>query len=145
MGNVGCVGMRRREPQHLIDERYEGRGLEVYTVDGEKLTGLVDEVATFEIGMVVEGKPVVVNRKSIAYVVTGLSDIHGWSQEECCEKDFVLDEDFIGADVVVKLVNGGELSGRLMKISRYEIGVVQGNRAYIIPRRSISFIRIVSR
>ncbi|RLG85391.1 MAG: hypothetical protein DRO39_05720 [Thermoprotei archaeon] len=137
--------MRRREQQHLIDTRYEGRGLEVYTVDGEKLTGLVDEVATFEIGMVVEGRPVVVNRKAILYAVTGLSDIHGWHPEECCESDYVLDEDFIGADVVVKLVNGSEISGRLMKLSRYEIGVVQGNRAYIIPRRSISFVKIMSR
>ena len=137
--------MRRREQQYLIDNRYEGRSLEIYTVDGEKLLGLVDEVATFEIGMVVEGKPVVVNRKAILYVVTGLSDIHGWSQEECCESDYVLDEDFIGSDVVVKLVNGNEINGRLMKVSRYELGVVQGNKAFIIPRRSVSFVRIVSR
>jgi len=137
--------MRRRGQQYLIDDRYEGRSLEVYTIDGEKLLGLVDEVATFELGMVVEGEPVVVNRKAILYVVTGLSDIHGWSQAECCENDYVLDEDFIGSDVVVKLVNGDEINGRLMKVSRYELGVVQGNRAFIIPRRSVSFVRITSR
>ena len=124
----------------VVDKRFEGRGLEVYTVDGEKLVGLVDEVSANEIGMLVEGTPIIVERSAILYMVTGLTDIHGIA--EGCEKDFVLDEEFIGRDVIVRLVNGTELKGRLLKVSRYEIGLAQENRALIIPRHSISFIKI---
>ena len=130
----------RKASQHVIDERFEGRSLEVYTVDGDKLVGLVDEVSRHEIGMIIEGKPVVVERSSILYVITGLSDIHGAGS--ACERDYVLDESFVGYDVTVRLINGSEISGRLLKISRDEIGIAQENRALIVPRRSIVFIRI---
>ncbi len=131
---------QRKRSGMVVDKRFEGRGLEVYTVDGEKLVGLVDEVSANEIGMLVEGTPIIVERSAILYMVTGLTDIHGIA--EGCEKDFVLDEEFIGRDVIVRLVNGTELKGRLLKVSRYEIGLAQENRALIIPRHSISFIKI---
>ncbi len=127
----------------IIDERFEGRSLEVHTIDGEKLVGLVDEVAINEIGMIVENVPTIIPRTSILYVITGLSDIHGGG--ECCEKDFVLDESFVGYDVVVRLINGQEVKGRLMKVFREEIGIAIENRAYIIPRMAISFIRVLKR
>ena len=130
----------RKAAQQIIDERFEGRSLEVYTVDGDKLVGLVDEIGRHEIGMIVEGKPVVVERRAILYIVTGLSDIHGAGSG--CERDYVLDESFVGYDVTVRLVNGNEISGRLLKVSREEIGIAQENRAIIVPRRSIVFIRI---
>ncbi len=133
----------KRRGHYVIDERFEGRSLELYTVDGEKLMGLVDEVAVNEIGMLVENTPVIVNRSAILYAVTGLTDIHGYG--ECCEKEYVLDEDFIGCDVIVRLINGQEISGRLMKVSKNEIGISQENRAIIIPRSSISFVKIVHR
>ncbi len=132
-------GQRKRGGM-IVDERFEGRGLEVHTVDGEKLVGLVDEVAVNEIGMLVEGTPVIVERNAILYMVTGLTDIHG--VVEGCEKEFVLDEEFVGRDVVVKLVNGLEIKGRLLKVTRLEIGLAQENRAVIIPRHAISFVRI---
>ncbi len=125
----------------IIDERFVGRSLEIYTVDGDKLLGLVDEVACNEIGMLVEGKPIIVERRAILYAVTGLTDVHGIS--EGCEKEFVLNEEFIGRDLVVKLINGLELRGRLIKVSRNEIGIAQENRALIIPRRAISIVKIV--
>ncbi|MEM1526097.1 MAG: hypothetical protein QXI44_03265, partial [Ignisphaera sp.] len=80
---------------------------------------------------------------AILYAVTGLSDIHGFG--ECCESEFVLDEDFIGSDIVVKLINGDEMSGRLVKLTRNEIGVVQGNKALVIPRNSLVYVKIVRR
>ena len=124
----------------LVDERFEGRSLEVYTVDGDKLVGLVDQVASMELGMLVEGEAVVVERSAILYMVTGLTDIHGVA--EGCEKEFVLDEEFVGSDVIVKLVNGAEIRGRLIKVTKHEIGVAQENRAIIIPRHAISYVRI---
>jgi len=127
----------------IIDERFVGRSLEIYTVDGDKVLGLVDEVACNEIGMLVEGKPTIVERRAILYAVTGLTDVHGIS--EGCEKEFVLGEEFIGRDVSIRLVNGIEVRGRLIKVSRNEIGIAQENRALIIPRKSISIIRILGR
>jgi len=131
---------QRRRPGIIVDERFEGRSLEVHTVDGEKLVGLVDEVASLELGMLVEGDAVVVERGAILYMVTGLTDIHGVA--EGCEKELVLDEEFVGRDLVIRLINGAEIRGRLIKVARHEIGVAQENRAVIIPRSAISFVRI---
>ncbi|MEM2200438.1 MAG: hypothetical protein QW775_02700 [Ignisphaera sp.] len=133
----------RRRFNTLLDTRFEGRSIELYTLDGEKLMGLVDEVSYNEIGLLVEGVPIIVPRGAILYAVTGLSDIHGFG--ECCESEFVLDEDFIGSDIVVKLINGDEMSGRLVKLTRNEIGVVQGNKALVIPRNSLVYVKIVRR
>lgn len=136
-------GYGKRRGTHIIDERFEGRSLELYTIDGEKLMGLVDEVALHEIGMYVENTPIIVSRNAILYVSTGLSDIHGVG--ECCDREFVLDEEFIGCDVAVRLINGQEFQGRLLKVTRYEIGIAQTNRALIIPRSMISHVRILRR
>ncbi len=133
----------RKRGQLIIDERFCGRSLEVYTVDGEKLLGLVDEVGCSEIGMFVENTPVIVSRNAILYIVTGLSDVHGAGGK--CEKEFVLDENFIGSDVVVKLINGHEIEGRLIKVCKNEIAVAQSNRAIVVPRTSISYIKILRR
>uniref|UniRef100_A0A7C2Z9B9 Uncharacterized protein n=1 Tax=Ignisphaera aggregans TaxID=334771 RepID=A0A7C2Z9B9_9CREN len=133
----------RRRFTTLVDSRFEGRSIEIYVLSGEKLTGLIDEVAVNEIGLLVEGTPTIVPRTSILYMITGLSDIHGFG--ECCESDFVLDDDFIGSDISVKLVNGEEVSGRLVKITRNEIGVIQGNRALIIPKSSMVYVKILRR
>lgn len=131
---------QKRRPTTLIDSRFEGRSIELYTIDGERIVGKVDEVSTNELGLVVEGEAVVIPRRAILYIVTGLSDIHGHG--ECCESEYVIDEDFIGSDVVVKLMNGQELSGRVLKITRDEIGIAQGNRAMIIPRNAFIYVKI---
>lgn len=133
----------RRRFNTLLDTRFEGRSIELYTLDGEKLMGLVDEVSHNEIGLLVEGVPIIVPRSAILYAVTGLSDIHGFG--ECCESEFVLDDDFIGSDIIVKLINGDEMSGRLVKLTRNEIGVVQGNKALVIPRNSVVYVKIIRR
>lgn len=133
----------RRRGMAIVSEKFEGRSLEVHTVNGEKLMGIVDEVALYELGMSVGNVPTIVPRNSILYIITGLSDVHGLG--ECCEKEYVLDEEFIGSDVYTKLVNGDEIEGRLTKVTRDEVGLAQGNKAIIIPRRSILYLKILRR
>ena len=67
----------KRRGYYVIDERFIGRSIEVLTVDGEKFMGLVDEVSSYEIGMLIENAAVIIPRTSIAYVITGQSDVHG--------------------------------------------------------------------
>jgi sRNA-binding regulator protein Hfq len=137
------VSIHRRRYSTLLNGRFEGRSIELFVLNGERIVGLVDEVTINEIGILAEEVATIVPRNAILYVATGLSDIHGFG--ECCEAEYVLDEDFIGSDITVKLVNGEEIGGRLIKITKNEIGVAQGNRALIIPRSSILYIKIVRR
>ncbi|MCC6016212.1 MAG: hypothetical protein LM582_04110 [Desulfurococcaceae archaeon] len=137
------MSIHRRRYSTLLNGRFEGRSIELFVLNGERIVGLVDEVTINEIGILAEEVATIVPRNAILYVVTGLSDIHGFG--ECCEAEYVLDEDFIGSDITVKLVNGEEIGGRLIKITKNEIGVAQGNRALIIPRSSILYIKIVRR
>jgi sRNA-binding regulator protein Hfq len=137
------VSTYRRRYSTLLDNRFEGRSIELYVLNGERIMGLVDEVSANEIGILAEGIATIVPRNAVLYIITGLSDIHGFG--ECCESEYVLDEDFIGSDITVKLMNGEELSGRLIKVTKNEIGVAQGNRALVIPRNSILYIKIVRR
>jgi sRNA-binding regulator protein Hfq len=137
------VSTYRRRYSTLLDNRFEGRSIELYVLNGERIMGLVDEVSANEIGILAEGIATIVPRNAVLYIITGLSDIHGFG--ECCESEYVLDEDFIGSDITVKLMNSEELSGRLIKVTKNEIGVAQGNRALVIPRNSILYIKIVRR
>jgi len=131
----------KRRGLYVIDERFVGRSIEVYMLDGSKLMGLVDEVANYEIGMMVGNEAVIVSRQAIAYVVTGQSDIHGYG--ECCDKEYVLDEDLIGSDAMVKLLNGQDISGRIVKITKNEIALLYQNKAYVVPREVVSYIKIL--
>uniref|UniRef100_A0A7J3QEH2 Uncharacterized protein n=1 Tax=Ignisphaera aggregans TaxID=334771 RepID=A0A7J3QEH2_9CREN len=140
---MGQYFSTKRRGIAIVNEKFEGRSLEVHIINGEKLMGIVDEVALYELGMSIENIPTIVPRKSISYVVTGLSDIHGLS--ECCEKEYVLDDEFIGSDVITKLVNGDEIEGRLVKVTRDEVGLAQSNKAVIVPRRNILYIKILRR
>lgn len=133
----------RRRSAFIIDERFTGRSLEVYTLDGSKFHGLVDEVSVNEIGMYVENVAVIIPRRAIAAIITGQSDIHGYG--ECCEKDFVLDERLIGSDVAIKSLSGQEIEGRLVKVTRNEIALIQGNRAYIFPRDAVLYVKMLRR
>ncbi|MCS7111349.1 MAG: hypothetical protein N3D82_03820 [Ignisphaera sp.] len=133
----------KRRGVAIVNEKFEGRSLEIHTINGERLVGIVDEVALYELGMSIENTPTIIPRKSILYIITGLSDIHGLG--ECCEKEHVLDEEFIGSDVYTKLINGNEIEGRLTKVTRDEVGLAQSNKAIIIPRKSILYLKIVRR
>jgi sRNA-binding regulator protein Hfq len=97
------VSTYRRRYSTLLDNRFEGRSIELYVLNGERIMGLVDEVSANEIGILAEGIATIVPRNAVLYIITGLSDIHGFG--ECCESEYVLDEDFIGSDITVKLMN----------------------------------------
>ncbi len=137
--------MRRRESQSILDPRFEGRNIEVHTVDGSKLSGVVDEVSVYEIGMLVEGTPTIVFKHAILYVVVQAMDLHGASVSDREISEHILDEDFIGSDVEVVLVNGSKLKGRLVKVSRYEVGLHIDDRGYVVPKGSISYVKIMSK
>jgi len=135
---------RGRRDVFIIDERIAGRAVEVYTLGGERIQGIIEEVATFELGISSEGYAYIVPRQSIAYISAGPSDIYG--AHECCKSDFVLDEDFVGCDLEAMLINGQKIEGRLMKVSRGEIAVMAtNNRLYVIPRSSIQYIKVQRR
>jgi len=137
--------MRRRELTSILDQRFEGRNVEIYTIDTSRLSGVVDEVSTYEIGMLVEGKPVIVFKHAILYIVVQPMDLHGVSVSEREIADHILDEDFIGSDLELTLLNGSKISGRLVKVSKYEIGLQVGDKGFIIPKASISYVRIISK
>jgi len=135
---------RARRNVFIIDERVSGRTVEVYTLGGERIQGIIEEVSTFELGISSEGYAYIVPRQSIAYISIGPSDIYG--THECCKNEFVLDEDFVGYDLEAMLINGQKIEGRLMKVSREEIAIMTANnKLHVIPRSSIQYIKVQRR
>ena len=97
-------------------------------------------MSKYEIGLRVREKPLVIFRHAIAAITTGISDIHGESYEEIEEN--IVDKDFIGYDMTVHLINGRVIEGRLIKVSKYEIGLLSQGKAYIIPKNNIMYIEV---
>ncbi|RLG88600.1 MAG: hypothetical protein DRO15_02445 [Thermoprotei archaeon] len=135
--------MRRREISSILDQRFEGRNVEIHTIDGSKLSGVIDEISTYEIGMLVEDIPTIVFKHAILYVIVQAMDLHGMSISEREISNHILNEDFIGVNVELTLINGSRINGRLMKISRYELGIQISDKGYIVPKASISYIKIL--
>mgnify|MGYP000008671225 CR=1 FL=1 len=135
--------MRRKEVSSILDHRFEGRNVEIHTVDGSKLSGVIDEISTYEVGMLVENIPTIVFKHAILYVIVQAMDLHGMGVSEREVSDHILDEDFIGTNIELVLINGTKINGRLMKISRYELGIQISNKGYIVPKASISYVRIL--
>jgi len=135
--------MRRREVSSILDQRFEGRNVEIHTIDGSKLSGVIDEISTYEIGMLVEDIPTIVFKHAILYVIVQAMDLHGMSISEREISNHILNEDFIGVNVELTLINGSRINGRLMKISRYELGIQISDKGYIVPKASISYIKIL--
>jgi len=104
----------------------------------DPIEGVVDEVAKYEIGVSVRGTPVIIFRHAILYVETEAPEIHGYGSGEL--EDTVLTSDLVGENVEVHLINGYKLGGKLMKVSRYEIGIRGKETTFIIPKSSISYI-----
>ncbi|HDD26500.1 MAG TPA: hypothetical protein ENF75_05385 [Acidilobales archaeon] len=132
--------MSRKVRENILDKRFEGRAITIKLINGETIKGIVDEVSRYEVGLRVRDRPIVIFRHAIANVVISSSDIHGESYEELEEN--VLDRNFIGYDIVAHLVNGEKIEGRLIKVSRYELGVLSQERAYIIPKSSIIYVEV---
>ena len=124
---------------NILDKRFEGKAVRVYLLGLEEpIEGVIDEVSRFEIGMRTPKGPIVVFRHSIAYAEVSQAEVHGFSSEEL--DDVVITPEMTGSEVTVFLQGGGKLSGRITKVSRYEIGLRSGDRALIIPKSSISHV-----
>ncbi len=132
----------RASAENLLDPRFVGRAvkLRVMGID-EILEGIVDEVSRYEIGLRIRDRPVIVFRHSVLFFEVSEVDFHGYSSEEL--EDTVLTSDFIGGDIEVTLINGERLEGRLLRISKYEIGIRSGGRSLIIPKSTISVITLL--
>ncbi len=128
--------------ENLIDARFVGREI-TFRVRGleEPVKGVIDEVARYEIGVRSEGKPVVIFRHAILYAVAEATELHGYSGEQL--RDTVIDSEMVGSDVSVRLVTGEELSGKLMKVTKYELGFRSDDKGIIVPKSSIALIRFL--
>ena len=126
--------------ENLIDARFVGREIIVNVMGREEpIKGLIDEVARYEIGIRSEGSPVVVFRHAILYAVAEATELHGYSNEQL--RDTVIDSDMVGSDVEVHLVNGASFQGKLMKVTKYELGFRIEDKGYIVPKSSIAYIK----
>ncbi len=126
--------------ENLIDARFVGREVTIYVMGkDEPIKGLIDEVARYEIGVQSEGSPVVIFRHAILYAVAEATELHGYSNEQL--RDTVIDSDMVGSDVEVYLVNGLSFQGKLMKVTKYELGFRVEDKGYIVPKSSIAYIK----
>ncbi len=128
--------------ENILDGRFTGKSakIKVIGVDGF-IEGVIDEVSRYEIGLRTRDGPVIVFRHAVLFIEVQPPDLHGYSQEEL--EDTVLTTDFIGCRIDVTLVDGSVLKGKLMKVTRYELGVVTNEgKALVIPKSSIATVSI---
>ncbi|MCD6323655.1 MAG: hypothetical protein J7L55_00905 [Desulfurococcales archaeon] len=124
--------------ENIIDSRLSGREIRLKVAGfQDEIRGIIDEVARYEIGLQSEGKGIVVFRHSIMYAQVNAADLHGYSGERL--RDTVIDSDMIGSTIKLHLVNGEEIEGKLMKLSKYELGLRKGEEGLVIPKSAISF------
>ncbi len=129
--------------ENIIDSRLSGREIRIKVAGyDDEIKGIIDEVARYEIGLRSEGKAVVVFRHSIMYATINAADLHGYSGERL--NDTVIDSDLIGTDLELHLINGDELKGRLMKVSKYELGLRYNDNGVVVPKSAIAFAVIKS-
>lgn len=126
----------------MITEKLVGRSIYVELVDGEIIEGILDQVSSYELGVRGAREALVVFRHAIRSVRVRENEVAGIVRE-CCEEQHILDTSYAGYDVTVKFIGGGELSGKLLSVSRYEVAVASGGYAYIINKGSISYIKLV--
>jgi len=125
---------------NILDRRFEGKAIRVYVLGVEEpLEGAVDEVSKYELGIRTPKGAVVVFRHSIAYVEVPQAELHGFSQEDM--EEVIITPEMVGSDVVVVLRNGTSIEGKIAKVSKYELGIRVGDRAFIIPKSSISYVK----
>lgn len=126
----------------MITEKLVGRGIYIELIDGEVIEGILDHVSNYELGVRGAREALVVFRHAIRSVRVRENEVAG-IVKDCCEDQHILDGSYAGYDVVVRFIGGGELSGKLLSVSRYEVAVASGGYAYIINKGSISYIRLV--
>ncbi len=130
--------------ENIIDQRLVGKAIKIFVLGYEDpIEGVVDEISKYEIGVSVSNKPCIVFRHAILYALLSETELHGYSQEEL--EDTVLTPDLIGAEMEIYLINGWKIEGRLMKLSRYEIGILSKGKGVVVPKSNISFIVILKK
>ncbi len=129
--------------ENIIDGRFTGREVVIKVLGyNEEIKGIIDEVARYEIGLSSEGRPIVVFRHSIIYAKVEATELHGYSGERL--SDTVINSDMVGTELRLHLIDGSEISGKLMKVSKYELGLRKDDEGFIIPKSAISFAVIES-
>ncbi|PUA32837.1 MAG: hypothetical protein B7O98_05215 [Zestosphaera tikiterensis] len=128
--------------ENIIDARFSGREVEFKVMGvNEPIRGLIDEVSRYEIGLRVKDKAYVIYRHAILTAKVEPTELHGFSAEQL--NDTVINSEFIGSEIEIHLIDGSVVSGTLIKISKYEIGVKSGDEGLVIPKSSISYVVIV--
>ncbi len=124
--------------ENIIDARFTGREVTIKVLGREEpIKGVIDEVARYEIGLRSEGKAVVVYRHSILSVEVEATDLHGYSNERL--QDTVINSDLTGTEIEFFLIDGSSIKGKLMKVSKYEIGIRIDNEGFVIPKSAIAY------
>ena len=124
--------------ENIIDNRLAGREIRIKVLGhDQEIKGIIDEVARYEIGLRSENKAIVVFRHSILYALVNSADLHGYSNERL--NDTVINSDMIGTELELHLTNGDLLEGKLMKISKYELGLSRNDEGLVIPKSGVAF------
>jgi sRNA-binding regulator protein Hfq len=131
-----------RIPSTMITEKLEGRNIYLELISGESLEGVLDQVTSYELGLRTVSDAIVVFRHAIKSVRVRENEVMGIVRD-CCEEHHILGSDYIGYEVIVKFIDGSEVSGRLISISRSEIAIVSEGYAYILNKGSISYVRLI--
>lgn len=127
---------------NILDGRFRGMVIKLVLSNGEVVEGVVDDVARYELSLRVKEFLYVVFRHGISYLEVNASELHGERREEL--EDTIITNELVGSDVELVLTSGARIRGRLMKISRYELGIRYDDKGLIIPKSSILYVKLSS-
>lgn len=125
----------------LVTEKLAGRSIYLELVDGREVEGILDHVSSYELGIRAGEEALVVFRHAIRSVKVRENEVMGIVRD-CCEEQHILDNSYAGYSVVVSLIGGKEISGRLLRVSRYELAVASEGYAHIINKGAVAYIKL---
>lgn len=131
-----------RMPSTLITEKLAGRNIQLEMMNGDVIEGILEHVTSYELGLRSREGILVVFRHAIKSARVRENEVMG-IVKDCCEEQQILDSGYVGYDVVVRFISGGELSGKLLSVSKYEIAISSGGYAYILNKGSISYVKLI--
>lgn len=127
---------------NILDSRFRGMVIKLVLSNGEAVEGVVDDVARYELSLRVKEFLYVVFRHGVSYLEVSASELHGERREEL--EDTLITNELVGSDIELALISGVKIRGRLMKVSRYELGVRHDDKGLIIPKSSILYVKLSS-
>jgi len=131
-----------RMPSTMITEKLEGRNVQLELVGGETVEGILDQVTSYELGIRTSEGALIVFRHAVKSLRVRENEVMGIVRD-CCEEQYILGGDYIGYDVAVKFVDGREVAGKLISVSKYEIAVASEGYAYILNKGLISYVKLI--